>query len=163
MSRAFVKESNDVEELPDRAISDYPNYVTPDGMSQIQKAVAELQDKLAEALKKEDRSMQSSISQDLRYWEKRQATAMVVQLAADTTVVRFGSLIIVERDDGRRQTFRIVGEDEADPTKGLLSHTAPLARSLLGKSKGETVSLGKDEYEIVEVEIEPPKNTAGDL
>jgi len=163
MSRAFVKESDDVEDLPDRIISDYPNYVTPDGMSQIQKTVAELQDKLAEALKKEDRSMQSATSRELRYWEKRQATAMVVQLAADTAVVRFGSRIVVERNDGRRQSFRIVGEDESDPTKGLLSHAAPFARSLLGKSKGETVSLGKDEYEIVEVEIEFPKNAVRDL
>jgi|SRR3569833_444289 transcription elongation GreA/GreB family factor len=163
MSRAFVKESDDVVELPDRIISDYPNYVTPDGMSQIQKTVAKLQEELAEALKKEDRSLRSSISRDLRYWEKRQATAMVVQLAADTSVVRFGSRIMVERDDGRRQSFRIVGEDEADPTKELLSHAAPLARLLLGKSNGETFSLGKEEYEIVEVEIEPPKNTPGDL
>jgi transcription elongation GreA/GreB family factor len=164
MSRAFVKDSDDVVELPDRIISDYPNYVTPDGMSQIQKTVAKLQEELAEALKKEDRSLRSSISRDLRYWENRQATAIVVQLAADPPLVRFGSCVIIERDDGRRQSYRIVGEDEADPAKGLLSHASPLARSLLGKSKGETVSTGKDEYEIVEVKIETSaKNVAGDL
>ncbi|MGZ5828689.1 MAG: GreA/GreB family elongation factor [Xanthobacteraceae bacterium] len=32
------------------------------------------------------------------------------------------------RDDGRQQTFRIVGEDEADPAKGSISHVSPLAR-----------------------------------
>lgn len=52
------------------------------------------------------------------------------------------------RSDGRQQTFRIVGEDEADPSKGSISYVSPLARALLGKRIGDTVRAGKDEAEI---------------
>ena len=51
----------------------------------------------------------------------------------------------IARDDGREQTSRIVGEDEADPSKGSISHVAPLARSLLGKRVGDVVKAGKGE------------------
>ena len=44
------------------------------------------------------------------------------------TQIRFGGTVTIRRDDGREQTFRIVGEDEADPSRGTLSHASPLAR-----------------------------------
>ena len=50
--------------------------------------------------------------------------------------MQFGATVTIERDDGRRQTFRIVGEDEADPARGTLSHVSPLARALFGKAVG---------------------------
>src|SRR3977135_1917598 len=55
----------------------------------------------------------------------------------DNTEVRFGHIVTIIRDDGREQTYRIVGEDEADPTHGNLSHISPLARALFGKRIGE--------------------------
>ena len=58
---------------------------------------------------------------------------------ADCDSVRFGCQVTIERDDGRRQTFRIVGEDEADPAEGTLSYVAPLARALIGKEVGDVV------------------------
>jgi hypothetical protein len=58
----------------------------------------------------------------------------------DTTQVRFGSSVSIRREDGREQTFRIVGEDEADPARGTISHVSPLARSLIGKGVGEVPS-----------------------
>jgi len=48
----------------------------------------------------------------------------------------------------REQTFRIVGEDEADPAKGTISHASPLARALIGKSVGDVGPLGTSEVEI---------------
>ena len=57
----------------------------------------------------------------------------------------------IERSDGRQQTFRIVGEDEADPAHGTLSHAAPLARALMGKEVGEAVQAGNTEAEIVKI------------
>jgi transcription elongation GreA/GreB family factor len=69
----------------------------------------------------------------------------------DTSVVHFGSTVAIDREDGRRQTFRIVGEDEADPERGTLSHVAPLARELLGKSVGDVVRVAGGEAEIVEI------------
>jgi hypothetical protein len=38
--------------------------------------------------------------------------------------------VTLRRDDGGEQSFRIVGEDEADPSRGTLSHLSPLARAL---------------------------------
>ena len=49
------------------------------------------------------------------------------------------------------QTFRIVGEDEADPAHGTLSHASPLARALFGKSVGDVVPMGNSEAEIVAI------------
>jgi transcription elongation GreA/GreB family factor len=45
------------------------------------------------------------------------------------------------RDDGRRQTFQIVGEDEADPRRGSIAYVSPLAHRLIGKRVGETVEM----------------------
>ena len=69
--------------------------------------------------------------------------------ADDTTQIRFGSTVTILRDDGREQTFRIVGEDEADPSHGTLSHASPLARALFGKKIGDVVPAGSGEAEIV--------------
>ena len=59
--------------------------------------------------------------------------------------------VTIDRSDGRRQTFRIVGEDEADPAHGTISHASPLARSLFGKSVGDVVRAGADDAEITEI------------
>jgi transcription elongation GreA/GreB family factor len=90
-------------------------------------------------------------SRDLRYWSARRATARVVPDPDDTTQVRFGGTVTIIRDDGREQTFRIVGEDEADPTKGTLSHASPLARALFGKTVGDVVPAGSGQAEIVAI------------
>jgi len=55
--------------------------------------------------------------------------------------------VTIVRDDGREQTFRIVGEDEADPAKGSISHVSPLARSMFGKRVGDVVRAGNGEAE----------------
>jgi transcription elongation GreA/GreB family factor len=65
--------------------------------------------------------------------------------------VRFGSTVTIERDDGRRQTYRIVGEDEADPSLGTLSYASPVAQALMGKQVGDTVQAGVAEAEIIEI------------
>ena len=63
----------------------------------------------------------------------------------------FGALVTIQRDDGREQTFRIVGEDEADPAQGSISHVAPLARAMFGKHVGDVVAAGAGEAEIVSI------------
>jgi transcription elongation GreA/GreB family factor len=65
--------------------------------------------------------------------------------------VHFGSTVTIKRDGGRRQTFRIVGEDEAEPTRGTLSYVAPLARALIGKEVGDVVPMGEAEAEIIAI------------
>jgi len=56
--------------------------------------------------------------------------------------------VSIRRQDGREQTFRIVGEDEADPARGTISHVSPLARSLFGKRVGDIAKLDTSEVKI---------------
>src|ERR1700733_6003991 len=125
MSRAFVKEDTDAfEELPDRLVSENPNEAT---LSAAREAYA-----VGQA--RDDRGVMAGASRDLRYWSARRATARIVQNPEDNSQVRFGHSVTIARDDGREQTFRIVGEDEADPSRGTISHVSPLARQLFGKA-----------------------------
>ena len=55
------------------------------------------------------------------------------------------------REDGRVQTFRIVGEDEADPKAGSISFASPVARSLMGKAVGDTAGSGSNELKITAI------------
>lgn len=150
MSSAFIKEDDDaVEELPDRPISTAPNLVTPDGFAAIEAEVARLSEELAQA--GDDREARARINRDLRYWSARRASAQVVAPPDDFRAVRFGCRVTIERDDGRSQVYRIVGEDEADPEKGTLSHVSPLAQALMGKSIGDSAKVAGHDVEIVEI------------
>jgi transcription elongation GreA/GreB family factor len=154
MSRAFVKEPDGqdaFEELPERPVSPHPNLVTAEGLARIEAEVARLQQEHAAAQAANDRSALARSARDLRYWNARRATAEVVSPPSDSTQVHFGSTVSIVRDDGRRQTFRIVGEDEADPAQGTLSHASPLARALFGKKIGDAVRAGQSDAEIVEI------------
>ena len=64
---------------------------------------------------------------------------------------RIDPTFTILRDDGRRQTYRIVGEDEADPSAGTLSYVSPVAQALMGKAIGDVVEAGTAEAEIVEI------------
>jgi transcription elongation GreA/GreB family factor len=151
MSRAFVKETDSVEALPEKLISEHPNLVTPEGLTAIEAEVQRLQDELADAQRAGDRDAIARASRDLRYWNNRLGSADVQSPAADASVVSFGSTVTIERGDGRVQKFRIVGEDEANPAKGSISYASPLAQALMGKNVGDVVTAGNDEAEIVTV------------
>jgi transcription elongation GreA/GreB family factor len=154
MSRAFTKEPDgtDVfEDVADRAISPHPNVVTAHGLALIEAELARLQQDYAAAQAANDRAALAKAARDLRYWTSRRASAQVVAPSDDTTQVHFGSTVTIERDDGRRQTFSIVGEDEAEPARGTLSHASPLARALFGKRAGDMVQAGHSEAEIIAI------------
>ncbi len=155
MSRAFVKEPDGLaafEELPERLISDNPNLVTDEGLRQIEDEVARLSRAYADAQASGDRAALNVAARDLRYWTQRRATAELVPAPSDRDEVRFGARVTLVRADGRRQSFRIVGEDEADPARGTLSYVSPLARALLGKGVGDTARVGGGDVEIVAIE-----------
>jgi transcription elongation GreA/GreB family factor len=154
MSRAFVKNQEDspAEDLPDRAISRHPNLVTAQGLVLIEAEIARLEHEQAAAITTQDRSAIARTSRDLRYWTARRASAEVIPPPTGTTEVRFGSVVTIVRNDGRTQTFRIVGEDEADPAHGTLSHVSPLARALFGKDVGDVIKAGQAEAKIVNIE-----------
>jgi transcription elongation GreA/GreB family factor len=152
MSRAFVKEiDGDTFDLPDRPVSPHPNLVTAAGYAAIETAIASLRQERA-ATPADDRVAHARIARDLRYWNARRASARIMP-PPDPALgqVQFGSTVTILRDDGRRQVFRIVGEDEADPAQGTLAYVAPLAHALLGKSVGDVVSIGVAEAEILAV------------
>ena len=67
-------------------------------------------------------------------------------------MVRFGCTVTFERADGSRATYRITGEDEADPAAGRIAYVAPVARALLGKGIGEVAVIAEAEVEIVAIE-----------
>jgi len=149
MSRAFVKEQDvDYLELPERPVSEHPNDVTEAGLAQIEDALAKASEAYAVAQASADRAALAAAGRDLRYWTARRATARIVATPADTSEVWFGASVTIRRDDGREQTFRIVGEDEADPAKGSISHVSPLAKSMFGKRVGDIVTAGSGQAEI---------------
>lgn len=154
MSRAFVKEPDggDVyEDLPDRPVSEHPNLVTEEGLAQIEAELARLHHDHAAAQAENNRAALARIGRDLRYWTARRSTAELIPTPADVQRVRFGCTVKIEREDGRRQTYRIVGEDEADPTQGRVAYVSPLARALIGKSVGDLGAVGDNEVEIVSI------------
>lgn len=156
MSRAFVKEADgadNVEELPDRLIGPERNLVTARGLARIEAEAARLRTELAPAQAHANRARIAQITRDLRYWIARQASAELVPPPDHADEVRFGLAVTIERDDGRRQRFRIVGLDEADPAKGTVSHAAPLARALIGKRVGDVVRIGKGEAEVIAIDL----------
>jgi transcription elongation GreA/GreB family factor len=153
MSRAFVKEPEGgevFEDLPDRPVSPHRNFVTAEGMALIEAILARLHSEHASAQAANDRAALAKTSRELRYWTSRRATAEAIA-PKDAAIVQFGSTVTIGRDDGRRQTFRIVGEDEADPTRGTLSYVSPVARALLGRSVGEVVRAGNSDAEILQI------------
>lgn len=154
MSRAFVKDDDGGEgneDLPDRLISEHRNLVTPEGLAQIEVEIERMSAAYAEAQSAADRIALQRVARDLRYWTARRSSAEVQPPPRPDGSVQFGSRITILRDDGRRQTYRIVGEDEADPGSGTLSYVAPLAQALLGRAAGDEVRAGAATAEIVSV------------
>ena len=156
MAVAFTREE-DVEaaaaHLPDRPISPNRNMVTAEGLRALDIALAEALAAYRTAQASEefrrDRSAMAQAARDLRYYRARRASAELVPAPADADTVQFGSTVTIDRSDGRQQTFRIVGEDEADVAGGSVSYVSPLARALYGKSVGDASTVGQDEVEIV--------------
>jgi transcription elongation GreA/GreB family factor len=158
MSVAFTREEDlesQAADLPDRPISPHPNLVTASGLAAIEQALAEARDAYATARAagdiSTDRTPMARATRDLRYWSARRATAQLSEPEPLTGQVQFGRTVEVERDDGRRQTFRIVGEDEADPAQGRISYVSPLARALMGVAVGDVVTVGGGEVEVLQV------------
>jgi transcription elongation GreA/GreB family factor len=154
MSSAFVKEPEGgeaFEDLPDRPISPHPNFVTPEFLAWMEVELERLHREHSAAQEADDKASLARTARDLRYWTARRNSAQVVEKPSDAAQVHFGSTVTIEREDGRRQIFRIVGEDEADPAKGTISYASPVAQALTGKRVGDVVQAGASEAEIVAI------------
>ncbi|MBX9932906.1 MAG: transcription elongation factor GreA [Methylobacterium sp.] len=152
MSQAFVREKEGgeaFEDLPDRPISPHTNFVTPESLAQIEAEVARLQREFA-SLTPDAKADTARVTRDLHYWTARLGSAELVEPVGSDDI-RFGSTVEIEREDGARQTYRIVGEDEADPATGSIAYVSPMARALTGKVAGDSVTVNGHEIAIIAI------------
>ena len=149
MSRAFVKEGDgesDPGALPELPISEHPNYVTPRGMmllrARLNEAGRELQalDRAVEREAVGAKLERAHVQREMRWLQARILGAITIapeRQPADR--VAFGARVEIADDEGREHRYRIVGEDEADPERGLIRCVSPLARAQHGARVGDSV------------------------
>ena len=147
MSRAFVKES-DLEhagiDIPERPVSNEPNYVTPRGLNLLNQAIDDLEKKRETLNSKKDDPMVKQkiavIERDMRYFAARIESAILTNpQEEDPSHVLFGAKVTMEDEEGKLLTFEIVGEDEANIYEDRVSYLSPLAEALLGGAVGDEV------------------------
>ncbi len=159
------------------------NYITPAGFRKLQTEFEELRfktrrevvQKLAEAAAEGDRSENAEyiyrkkqlreIDRRIRFLVRRMSLADVIdprQHSGDR--VRFGVIVTLEDETGKRVRYQIVGEDESEPREGKISWSSPLGRALVGKEVGDVATLrvaaGERELSIEAIEI--PGQLGGD-
>lgn len=159
MSKAFTKEDDDSAKLrlDDLPQSPHPNLVTPEGLADLERRLSALVRELAELRARPEsvagRQDIAVVERDLRYVDSRLAHAILVDPKSHATgVVAFGAEVEILMDEDKRQIFRIVGEDEADPKRGLISPYSPLGIALMGAELGDTVEWRKPTG-VIDIEI----------
>jgi len=123
--------------------------VTAEGVHKIEGQIPSLESARREAKAGDDNAALKHAERDLRYWNQRRARARAVEPRPDPDVARFGVNVSLLFDDGTERAFRLVGEDEAEPTCGLVSWVSPLGRALVGKRIGDEVEAMGRNAEIV--------------
>ena len=153
-------------------------YITPEGALAMKAELAELWSlrrkdvvpALSAAAAEGDRSENAEyiyrkkqlaeIDRKIRYFSKRLDVMKVVdQLPANQDKIYFGAWVEVEDEQGEHHGYRIVGADETTASKGNISIDSPMARGLIGRSLGESVTLqlptGSTTVEIIAVRYQP--------
>lgn len=159
MAVAFTKEESfetaSETLLPDRPISPHPNLVTEAGLQALERQLQQARTAYEAASTIDDvnerRRQTANPLRDTRYLAARLASAQLIPAPASHNIVGFGNTVTFSRDDGRVQTYRIVGEDEADPRSGSMSFVSPVASRLIGKAVGDIVTVGDQELEITAI------------
>ena len=166
MSRAFVNEDNVGQagaELAERPVSPHPNYVTPTGALELQTWEEDLVARLDELKKSSDDTFTkekiTEVERDLRYVRAKLESVILVDPATQGhDTVLFGATVEVEDDEGKRHSFHIVGEDEADAQLNKVSWISPLAKALIGHKVSDTVvwqrPAGNMNLEILDIHYE---------
>ena len=151
MSRAFVKE-NDLEhagiDIPERLISDEPNYVTPNGLQLLNAQIDALEIEREQLKNRKDDPIAKQkiaiVERDMRYYAARIESAILTSpKEEDHSMVLFGAKVTVEDEEGKLSTYEIVGEDEADIHQGKVSYLSPLAEALIGAKLNDEVTWEK--------------------
>jgi len=151
MSRAFVKE-NDLEhagiDIPERPLSEEPNYVTPNGLKLLNTQIDGLEIEREELKHKKDDPIAKQkiaiVERDMRYYAARiESAILTAPKEEDHSIVLFGAKVTVEDEEGKLSTYEIVGEDEADIHQGKVSYLSPLAEALIGAKLNDEVTWEK--------------------
>ena len=131
-----------------------PNYVTREGLAALNEELRDLEAELAKA--GDNYIMSNFIQAKMKLLINRISSAVEVDITkANKGVVSFGAWV---RYNGR--AVRIVGVDEADINKGLISFTSPIAKALTGKKAGDVIELkGAERIVVEEVSYEPMELT----
>lgn len=163
-------------------MAEHKNYITPEGYARLKEEFEQLYrterpkvvSDVAWAASNGDRSENADyiygkrrlrqIDARLRFLMKRMDAAVVVDPAQQQGLAKvfFGAWITlysITRDE--EHSYRIVGQDELDPSRGYISWISPLARALMGKATGDAVRVqtpgGEEEYEVLEVSYHSPE------
>jgi transcription elongation factor GreB len=153
MSRGFIKEGDqeEIPMVPPRAYlpEGVPNYVTKEGLDALKEELKSLETERVKA--GDNYIMVNFLDATIKLLVGRINSAVEVDLSkVSKDTVSFGAWV---RYNGR--VVRIVGVDEADVNKGLVSFVSPIAKALIGKKAGDVINLGKESIVVEEVSYEP--------
>ncbi|PTQ82624.1 transcription elongation factor GreB [Nitrosomonas ureae] len=177
MSKAFTKENEDDDDLDDtpKLPQSIKNYITPGGYQRLRDEFdqlwkverPELVKTITWAASNGDRSENGDyiygkkrlreIDRRLRFLSRRLDSAEIVDPSqrGECDQVFFGATVTVCNAQNEKQTYSIVGMDEAEPGCGRISWISPLAQALLKAHEGDVVTLhtpgGVEELEVIEV------------
>lgn len=151
MSRAFTREDDNeaLADIGERPVSEARNLVTQEGLDHLDRMVTQFREEFARAEGSQEREQMALAARDLRYWQTRRENAELSVPEPGEDVVRFGMSVTIENEGGKKVSWKIVGEDEADANAGKISHASPMAQALFGKAVGETATVSGKEWEIV--------------
>jgi transcription elongation factor GreB len=168
MSRAFVRESDDLPERPALGRRASPlspgaqNYMTPDGArhfrEELERLVQEERPQLVAAEEPDTKRRLQEVNQRIDLLQQCLESAVVVSPPEERDRVQFGATVTVRERSGEEMRYRIVGVDETDLDRGWVSWLSPVARALLNARLGERVRFrspsGDRELTVVAVEYE---------
>jgi transcription elongation factor GreB len=158
MSRGFVREGDqeEVPLVPQRAYlpAGVANFVTSEGMDQLLKEKEELlkeRNNLGIANENEMRLAQNYLNAKLQLLNERIANARVVKITGQPSEeITFGATVTLMADGSDDvQIFKIVGVDEADIAKGKISFISPLAKALMNRKAGESVTIKQNKEDVI--------------
>ena len=155
MSRGFIKEGDqeEIPMVPPRAYlpEGVPNYVTKEGLDALKEELKSLESERVKA--GDNYIMVNFIDATIRLLVSRINSAVEVDLSkVSKDTVSFGAWVRLRYNE---RVVRIVGVDEADVNKGLVSFVSPIAKALIGKKAGDIIELGKESIVVEEVSFEP--------
>ena len=149
-----------------------PAYLSKEGLEQIRRELdelvnvrrAEIAARIHEAKEHGDitenaeyedaKNEQAFVEGRIQTLEALIKNATIIDENPSIEMVQIGSTVKVDGPDGK-ESFTIVGSTEARPTEGRISNESPVGRALLGKKKGENVSVsvpaGDIAYKIVSI------------